>query len=344
MDLLLRRRMLIDRLSAASDPYLLQPFTITFDYVETVDTFSVLQGTGGSITGFYIKLNDGEWTFIDFDESPQVDLGFYEIDVHQGDVLQIKATGTWASSTSGNWYFTMNEQTTRLSLSGNIMSLIAGDNFTTTTVVPNYALRSLFYNSYATFGEIVTSIKNLRLPALTVGTYAYSNLFYNFTLITETPEIKATSLGDRSCSGMFNGCSSLITAPELPATDIGQYVYQTMFQNCTSLTSAPSILPAVTLAANCYRQMFQGCSKLTTTPILPAETLVTNCYYRMFYNCSKLNYIKAMFTTTPSTSYCNNWVNGVASSGTFVKNSAASWNVTGTSGIPSGWTVQTANS
>ena len=96
----------------------------------------------------------------------------------------------------------MNEHTTRMSLSGNIMSLIAGDNFTTTTVVPNYALRGLF-----DFGEIVTSIKNLRLPALTVGTYAYSNLFYNFTLITETPEIKATSLGDRAFLGMFSGCS-----------------------------------------------------------------------------------------------------------------------------------------
>lgn len=51
-----------------------------------------------------------------------------------------------------------------------------------------------------------------------------------------------------------------------------------------------------------------------------------------------------MFTTTPSTTYCNNWVNGVKATGTFVKNSAATWNVTGTSGVPSGWTVQTASS
>ena len=62
----------------------------------------------------------------------------------------------------------------------------------------------------------------------------------------------------------------------------------------------------------------------------------------MFQNCSSLNYIKAMFTTTPSTTYTNNWVNGVAATGTFVKNSAAQWDVTGTYGVPSGWTVQTA--
>jgi hypothetical protein len=37
------------------------------------------------------------------------------------------------------------------------------------------------------------------------------------------------------------------------------------------------------------------------------------------------------------------WVKGVASSGTFVKNSAATWDVTGVNGIPSGWTVETAD-
>ena len=88
--------------------------------------------------------------------------------------------------------------------------------------------------------------------------------------------------------------------------------------------------------------MFSGCSSLTTAPELSATTLVNNCYRYMFNGCSKLNYIKALFTTTPSSSYTSNWVSGVASSGTFVKNKNATWNVTGTSGIPSGWTVQTA--
>ena len=49
-----------------------------------------------------------------------------------------------------------------------------------------------------------------------------------------------------------------------------------------------------------------------------------------------------MFTTTPGTDTMN-WVDGVASTGTFVKNSAATWNVTGVYGIPSGWTVETAS-
>jgi hypothetical protein len=115
-----------------------------------------------------------------------------------------------------------------------------------------------------------------------------------------------------------------------------------MFYGCTSLTTAPE-LPATTLASYCYQSMFLGCISLTTAPELPATTLRSGCYRNMFDNCTSLNYIKAMFTTTPSTSYTNYWVNGVSSSGTFVKNSAATWDVTGVDGIPTGWTVQTAS-
>ena len=49
-----------------------------------------------------------------------------------------------------------------------------------------------------------------------------------------------------------------------------------------------------------------------------------------------------MFITTPSPTYTSNWVSGVASTGTFVKNKNATWDVIGSDGIPSGWTVQTA--
>ena len=88
--------------------------------------------------------------------------------------------------------------------------------------------------------------------------------------------------------------------------------------------------------------MFRDCTSLTTAPELPATTLVDYCYYYMFFGCSKLNYIKAMFTTTPSSTYTYSWVNGVASTGKFIKNKNATWNVTGVDGIPSGWSIQSA--
>lgn len=53
-----------------------------------------------------------------------------------------------------------------------------------------------------------------------------------------------------------------------------------------------------------------------------------------------VNYIKMMATDTSATSCLYSWVSGVNSSGTFIKN-ANTTIPTGTSGIPSGWTVLT---
>lgn len=129
----------------------------------------------------------------------------------------------------------------------------------------------------------------------------------------------------------------------MPATTLTRDCYNRMFQNCTTIVEAPSILPATTLVQSCYYGMFKDCSNLTTTPELPATTLVNYCYGSMFNGCKKVNYIKAMFITTPNSAYTGTWVSGVAASGTFVKNSAAQWDVTSVHGVPTGWTIENAN-
>lgn len=121
-----------------------------------------------------------------------------------------------------------------------------------------------------------------------------------------------------------------------------EMTFQGLFEVCTGLTSAEHlILPATTLTRTCYVSMFNGCTSLTKAPELPATTLKSNCYRWMFYNCSSLNYIKCLATDISPNSDTYNWVSGVASTGTFVKNSAATW-TTGVNGIPDGWTVQNA--
>lgn len=156
-------------------------------------------------------------------------------------------------------------------------------------------------------------------------------------------EMGTDTIGDNCFRYLFQDCRVLTTAPELPAVNLGGSCYLQMFNRCSGLVSAPSTLPAMTLKNGCYRSMFGSCSALTTAPILPALQLTTNCYAAMFSGCSNLSYIKAMFTTTPSSSYTSSWVNGVAATGTFVKNSSAQWNVVGANGVPTGWTIQTAN-
>ena len=198
---------------------------------------------------------------------------------------------------------------------------------------------SCYYHMFYDCESLTTAPE---LPATTLAGSCYNSMFLGCTNLTIAPELPATTLASNCYQYMFNGCTSLTIALELPATTLANNCYQNMFNGCTSLTAAPQ-LPATTLASGCYGYMFYGCTSLTTAPQLPATTLVSTCYNYMFYGCTSLNYIKAMFTTIPGTTYTKNWVSGVAASGTFVKNSAATWDVRGVDGIPTGWTVQTAS-
>jgi hypothetical protein len=181
------------------------------------------------------------------------------------------------------------------------------------------------------------------LPATTLADSCYYAMFANCTSLATAPELPATALANNCYRNMFYGCTSLISAPQLPATTLADYCYDGMFYNCTNLTTTQALLPATTLAIYCYWDMFNGCTSLTTAPELPATTLASNCYRQMFNGCWSLNYIKAMFTTEPKELYTYKWVYGVAKNGTFVKNSAATWDVTGENGVPTNWTVETAS-
>ena len=127
------------------------------------------------------------------------------------------------------------------------------------------------------------------------------------------------------------------------STISSSHTFYGLFQGCINLVSAENlILPATTLADSCYRNMFQNCNSLTTAPELPATTLAQSCYNSMFQGCTKLNYIKCLATDISASDCTYDWVDGVSSTGTFVKaSSMTSW-TTGANGIPTGWTVQDA--
>ena len=214
------------------------------------------------------------------------------------------------------------------------------DSLTSAPELPATTLAEQCYTRMFAYTSLTTAPE---LPATTLDIYCYEGMFYGCTSLTAAPELPATTLAGRCYEEMFAKCTSLTTAPELPAMTLANHCYSSMFSLCTSLTTPPA-LPTTTLVMSCYSNMFAGCTSLTTAPELPAITLTGGCYTQMFSGCTSLNYIKAMFTTTPTTSNTSNWVAGVASSGTFVKNSAAQWSVTGVHGVPTGWTIETATS
>ena len=216
-------------------------------------------------------------------------------------------------------------------------------NCTGLTAAPELPATTLAQSCYNSMFHGCTSLTSApELPATTLASYCYFGMFSNCTSLEVTPELPATTLAPDCYREMFKNCTGLTTAPELPATTLATRCYYSMFHNCTGLTTAP-VLSATALADYCYYYMFNGCTSLTTAPELPATTLAQSCYGSMFNGCTNLNHIKAMFTTTPGAAYTQMWVVGVSQTGTFVKNSAATWNVTSVNGIPIGWTVETAD-
>lgn len=216
---------------------------------------------------------------------------------------------------------------------GNPMSLLYGDDFKD-KALKRYAFFSLLNNSK------IVNAANVSLPATTLMNYCYQSMFANCTSLVSVPILPATTLGESCYQAMFYNCTSLTTAPALPATTLVSSCYNIMFYGCTSLTTPPE-LPATTLATSCYYAMFNNCRNLVSAPTLPATTLASRCYERMFFGCKSLNYIKCI-ATDMSASHCfDYWVMNVSTTGTFVKDSSATW-VIGVSGIPEGWTIENA--
>ena len=173
--------------------------------------------------------------------------------------IAFKGTNT-QYATSKSAYSGFDGGTAKYNIEGNIMSLIAGDNFESATAFSkSFVFCSLFKQSG------VVSAKNLILPVMT---------------LTE------------AC-------------------------YRAMFSKAPYLVEAPS-LPATTLATDCYWYMFELCP-IAEAPELPAETLVKGSYGNMFAGCNNLNYIKCLATNISASSCTVNWVSGVSSTGTFVK-------------------------
>ena len=299
---------------------------------------------------FYCIDGDEDWRILQNDSAVTIDTG-----------QTISFKDAHYNSSFGCGQFVVDKQ---FNLVGNAMSMLFGDNAKDAFDLSGYSEAFVrMFSGCVTLQSISTNF----LPATTLAYSCYNCMFWGCTSLTEAPELPATTLDNRCYYGMFSNCTSLTIAPELPAMTLADDCYDSMFQDCTSLTTAPALpattlashcyhdmffnctslvnapeLPATTLAYRCYNCMFWGCTSLVTAPELPAVTLTEGCYVWMFYGCRKLNYIKAMFTTTPSITYTDSWVTVVASSGTFVKNKNATWNVTGPGGIPHGWTVQTA--
>lgn len=172
-----------------------------------------------------------------------------------------------------------------------------------------------------------------------LGTFSTSG---SFNLEGDAASMVYSDLKDSHFKSLFQNSkvvdASKLVLPLVAAS--GQY--SQFFRDCLDLIAAPE-LPSQDLTFGCYSFMFFNCESLKIAPTLPALTLQRNCYENMFRECRQLGYVKAMFLEHEEYGYTNFWMKDVPLTGTFVKNSKATWTTTGDNGVPSGWTIEYAD-
>jgi hypothetical protein len=284
---------------------------------------------------YRIRSNSESWTAINGDVS---------IPLNSGEKLQIRGDSEayinyWnLKGVSYTWTHINSEEGGIYDVAGTPLSLY---KYNIDDAVEYYQGGQTFFLCNELFRNSIglREIKNPKtfLPYVRIGQYRY--MFAGCKSLINAPDIQGVNVGRTyAFERMFDSCENLITGP----TEMPESIYTRdcnfMFNKCYSLKNPPK-LPATTLNQYCYYRMFANCTSLEKSPDLPAITLVEGCYQYMFNGCSVLSRVKAMFKTTPNSSFTYAWLSGVSSTGTFIKNKDATWNVTGTSGIPSGWTV-----
>ncbi|MCR5433649.1 MAG: leucine-rich repeat domain-containing protein [Bacteroidaceae bacterium] len=205
---------------------------------------------------------------------------------------------------------------------GNKLSL-SGNQASWGNVAPGYGFQIKSSADVYVYGNVMSLVKSWDFANVTTltGTMNFACLFGS-----DNPADANTTIKNHPTKDLVLG-----------ATTLTESCYAFMFGGCQGLTRAPE-LPATTLAPICYHRMFLNCTGLTTAPELPAPTLSTECYFAMFDGCSNLNYVKCLATDILASGCTDEWLTGVAATGTFIMADGMTGWPTGVSGIPAGWT------
>ena len=197
-----------------------------------------MNGSGASYTIEYSK-NGGEWTSITSDNAGVSLSGV------SGDKFRFKGLNdryTNVNSTSYNTNYSFFDLTVRCNISGNIMSLINGNDFSGTSLTSSntYAFYALFKPSDTTNGSKLISAEDLILPEASCNN-CFESMFWGSKNMIKGPKFIYVTDTEQSgnnincCYNMFKDCILLEEAPELPSDYIPALGYTDMFNGCTNL-------------------------------------------------------------------------------------------------------------
>ena len=170
--------------------------------------------------------------------------------VSSGDSVYWKGSNHTILSNKGICTFSA---TTDFDVEGNIMSLHYGDNFEGETDLTGKD--RAFMNLFSGCTSVINA-SGLTLPATTLSTQCYCNMFNRASNLTTLPSLSAaTTLAVGCCQNMYYNSPT----------------------NLRISVQESYLLPATILVQDCYRQMFYGCGNLDKITCLATNRSASNC-------------------------------------------------------------------
>lgn len=239
-----------------------------------------------------------------------------------------------------------------------------------TSLLTSPNLSKIPINEYIFFGMFqgcTSLVATSELSQTSLMRNCYTDMYRGCTALTSANSIQARSFPIQACMDMYHGCTSLVSTAAMIVDDAALNAFANMYQGCTLLTDAENItinsfsgdavcqnmfrqctnlvdkvptINARTSYTSCFGYMFYSCSKLTKSPQLPAETLARQSYQHMLQG-TRVDYVKMLALDISASDCLLYYLEGVpnVSTSIFVKHIDAQWTTTGSSGVPTNWTV-----
>ena len=233
----------------------------------------------------------------------------------------------------------------RFNVSGNIMSLLYGDNHydKTDTRAYTYTFGSLFRDS-----TNLIDASQLKLPTGHLNAADLLGLFRGCTGLVHGAPLYAPNIPDSCCYWMYYGCTSMTEMPTIAATsmikdngDPANYGLYYAFYGCSNMEGEVKLNIVGEVAQQVLDACFSNCSKITSADLAFNGALGKMALRGAFVGCTSLSHVKCLATSfyddgTAANGSLYNWMNNVSSTGVFVQAEGMQW-PQGKSGIPTGW-------
>ena len=288
------------------DELMMQPFTLHIDQLPDNQEVNFCFETGYTtekevVSKLKWKLNNNDWQSRDITLSaPLQETG---IMLHEGDTIQVIFKTSFFSGMF-YWRDLYGTHDLRYSVSGNIMSLLWGDDYVYAPAnkIPFEGLKdrgettvkSFKFNNMFTGGGTngVVDASDLWLPTKNLTENIFQYMFIDNVYLTAAPDIKAKYLPKNACNNMFQNCTSLTDMPNILAEEITDGAINGMFEGCSSLvnTTQLHIKKINIITEQSLQNVFKDCTSLTSVPIWNENVNIIGDWIgtNMFYGCSSL--------------------------------------------------------